>query len=146
MSQLDRVLNAIRSAAPNALSVDQIVGRLGIPRPSARRCLNQLCKAGCLEKADGRYALSLPLNAIVTGYRVGSDLYVGRRTSCTRCGRTGLHTCCPHCDNSADGIEELGEVFGWRRGHNRHGTFFRLQPQCRECRRKAAQRSRARGE
>lgn len=58
----------------------------------------------------------------------------GRSRPC-RCGKAGMHTCCPRCDESADGIEEIDELFGFRGLRNTaEVTTYRPQTWCRRCR------------
>jgi outer membrane biosynthesis protein TonB len=68
----------------------------------------------------------------------------GRTRPCKKCGAMGFHHCCPQCDATATGIEQVEEVFGFRKLRSKKDGEFRVnQPQCRACRKGGLKKARS---
>lgn len=60
---------------------------------------------------------------------------VGILRSCGTCDHPpGMHKCCPQCGESADGEEQIDEIFGFRT-MKPEDEYQVPQTWCRECRR-----------
>jgi hypothetical protein len=67
--------------------------------------------------------------------------YRGLSRPCKKCGKEGMHKCCPQCDVSAKGIEGVEEIFGFRPTKAKKGDKAKIriiQTWCRGCRRKSS--------
>ena len=68
-------------------------------------------------------------------------VYKGLSRPCKKCGKEGMHKCCPQCDAHAKGIQEVEEVFGFRPTKAKKGEKSKvriIQTWCRGCRRKSS--------
>jgi hypothetical protein len=61
--------------------------------------------------------------------------FQGLVKSCRKCGHApGLHKCCSACGQAANGMDEITEIFGWRKMKRGGEDLYVPQPQCRGCR------------
>jgi hypothetical protein len=71
-------------------------------------------------------------------------IYKGLSRACKKCGKEGMHKCCPQCDAKAKGIQEVEEVFGFRPTKAKKGEKSKvriIQTWCRACRRRSSSTS-----